>query len=58
MHNQPGQDWDTWNRKMRRLLIDTQSKDGCATGSWNCTDGQGPLGGARRPADDDQPRRR
>ncbi len=40
MHNQPGKDWDTWNRKMRRLLIDTQSKEGCATGSWNCTNGK------------------
>jgi len=35
MHNQPGQDWDTWNRKMRRILIDTQCKDGCAAGSWD-----------------------
>ncbi len=42
LHNQPsrGQDWETWNRKMRRLLIDTQSKDGCAAGSWNCTNGK------------------
>jgi hypothetical protein len=35
LHNQPGSNWDTWNRKMRRLLIDTQSKDGCASGSWS-----------------------
>ena len=36
MHNQPGPDWDAWNRKMRRRLIDTQCKDGCcATGSWD-----------------------
>ena len=34
LHNQPGSNWDTWNRKMRRLLIDTQCKDGCASGSW------------------------
>jgi hypothetical protein len=36
MHNQPGPDWDTWNRKMRRTLIDTQCKeDCCAAGSWD-----------------------
>lgn len=36
MHNQPGPDWDTWNRKMRRILIDTQCKEGnCADGSWD-----------------------
>jgi biopolymer transport protein ExbD len=35
MHNQPGADWDVWNRKMRRILIDTQAKDGCAKGSWD-----------------------
>lgn len=36
MHNQPGPDWDAWNRKMRRVLIDTQCKEGnCAAGSWD-----------------------
>ncbi len=38
MHNMLGPDWDTWNRKMRKLLIDTQIKDGgnaCAVGSWD-----------------------
>lgn len=36
LHNQPGPDWDVWNRKMRRTLIDTQSKEGnCAAGSWD-----------------------
>ncbi len=35
MHNQPGKDWDAWNRKMRRLLIDTQCKEDCAAGSWD-----------------------
>ena len=36
MHNQPGPDWDTWNRKIRRTLIDTQcKKDNCAAGSWD-----------------------
>jgi len=37
MHNVSGPDWDTWNRKMRRLLIDTQCTDAkqCANGSWD-----------------------
>ncbi len=35
MHNVPGPEWDTWNRQMRRVLIDTQVKDGCAAGSWD-----------------------
>jgi len=35
MHNVPGPDWDAWNRAMRRALIETQVKEGCATGSWD-----------------------
>jgi hypothetical protein len=35
MHNLPGPEWDTWNRQMRRILIDTQVKEGCAAGSWD-----------------------
>lgn len=35
MHNLPGPDWDTWNRKMRHDLVDVQETKGCATGSWN-----------------------
>ncbi|MBN1394918.1 MAG: terpene cyclase/mutase family protein [Pirellulales bacterium] len=35
LHNQPGPDWDAWNREMRRLLIDTQCNEGCAAGSWD-----------------------
>jgi hypothetical protein len=35
MHNMMGPDWDTWNRKMRKTLIETQSKEGCAMGSWD-----------------------
>ena len=34
MHNQPGRVWDTWNRKIRRILIETQATEGCAAGSW------------------------
>jgi hypothetical protein len=35
LHNVPGVEWDTWNRQMRRVLIESQEKDGCAAGSWN-----------------------
>jgi hypothetical protein len=35
MHNVPGPEWDSWNRQMRRILIETQIKEGCATGSWD-----------------------
>jgi Squalene-hopene cyclase C-terminal domain/Prenyltransferase and squalene oxidase repeat len=43
MHNVPGPEWDAWNRKLRRILIDTQDRGvsagglrgGCAAGSWD-----------------------
>ncbi|MEN6449621.1 MAG: hypothetical protein ABFC96_03935 [Thermoguttaceae bacterium] len=35
MHNFGDADWDRWNRKMRRTLIETQVKDGCGMGSWD-----------------------
>jgi hypothetical protein len=35
MHNFMGPEWDRWNRQMRRTLIDTQCKGGCAEGSWD-----------------------
>ncbi|MEI8372032.1 MAG: prenyltransferase/squalene oxidase repeat-containing protein [Planctomycetota bacterium] len=36
MHNMRGSEWDTWNHKMRELLVTTQirSVDECANGSW------------------------
>ena len=36
MHNMNGNEWDTWNRKMRNLLAHTQVRmiDACANGSW------------------------
>jgi hypothetical protein len=49
MHNQIGPDWDTWNRKMRHILISTQNKEGCASGSWDphqpAADMWGDIGG-------------
>ncbi len=35
MHNIPGPEWDIWNRQMRRTLIESQIKEGCAAGSWD-----------------------
>ena len=35
MHNVPGPEWDVWNRQMRRVLIESQVKEGCAAGSWD-----------------------
>ena len=35
MHNFLGPEWDAWNRKVRRVLIQTQAKEGCAAGSWD-----------------------
>jgi len=35
MHNFMGPEWDRWNRQMRRTLISTQCKGGCAEGSWD-----------------------
>ena len=35
LHNVPGPEWDIWNRKMRRALIEHQTREGCARGSWD-----------------------
>ena len=35
MHNLLGPGWDTWNRQMRRALVRTQCREGCAAGSWD-----------------------
>jgi hypothetical protein len=35
MHNMLGPDWDTWNRRMRRTLLEAQCREGCAAGSWD-----------------------
>ena len=35
LHNMADKDWDTWNRKMRKILVASQAKEGCATGSWD-----------------------
>ena len=35
MHNLIGHEWDAWNRKMRKALVETQCREGCAAGSWD-----------------------
>jgi hypothetical protein len=49
MHNVPGSEWDAWNRRMRKILVDTQVRKGCAEGSWDPTapakDAWGDYGG-------------
>lgn len=48
MHNVPGSEWDTWNRQMRKLLIESQVKTGCTAGSWEpATDSWGKESGGR-----------
>jgi hypothetical protein len=49
LHNYGGAEWDAWNRSMRKLLVDSQSKEGCASGSWDPDrpgkDAWSPMGG-------------
>lgn len=49
MHQTGGENWDTWNRSMRKVLIDAQDKTGCTAGSWDpqkpSADAWGQIGG-------------
>ena len=48
MHNMYNHDWDTWNHKMRNVLVETQVRDtsSCANGSWDpSNDAWGRNGG-------------
>lgn len=35
LHNLMGRPWDDWNRRMRRILVESQVREGCAAGSWD-----------------------
>jgi hypothetical protein len=35
LHRVGGPDWDTWNRQLRKTLIETRATEGCAAGSWD-----------------------
>jgi hypothetical protein len=47
MHHMGGQDWDKWNRRMRRILVESQAEKGCATGSWDPAGDAWGSGGGR-----------
>ena len=49
MHNCFGYEWDTWNRAMRKLLVETQVRDTgrCANGSWSPAGDQWGTQGGR-----------
>ena len=34
MHHMEGDVWDTWNAKMKKMLLETQAKQGHEAGSW------------------------
>ncbi|MGC4004179.1 MAG: hypothetical protein QM811_14095 [Pirellulales bacterium] len=35
LHNIPGPEWEAWNRKIRRVLVERQESQGCRKGSWD-----------------------
>jgi len=49
MHNMADKDWDTWNQTVDKALVKSQSRTGCASGSWDPEkpnqEAWGPLGG-------------
>ena len=45
LHHWGGPEWDRWNNVMREHLINTQIRDGHATGSWDVADRHGYVGG-------------
>jgi len=45
LHHYGGEDWDEWNREVRELLIQMQSRQGCESGSWHFSDPYCDSGG-------------
>ena len=45
LHHYGGEHWDEWNREVRELLIRSQSRQGCESGSWHFRDPFGDSGG-------------
>ena len=35
LHDARDRNWDVWNRKVRKILLDSQAREGCAAGSWD-----------------------
>ncbi|MGA2620674.1 MAG: prenyltransferase/squalene oxidase repeat-containing protein [Thermoguttaceae bacterium] len=49
LHNMNNYEWDTWNRRMRELLVKSQNRDSssCANGSWDPAGDQWASRGGR-----------
>ena len=45
MYHVQGKEWQTWNGKLRDLLVSTQVKDGTMAGSWKPSDSRETPGG-------------
>jgi len=45
MHHVGGSNWDKWNLRMRRILVDSQETEGHAAGSWTPRDKHDRSGG-------------
>ena len=45
LHHYGGDGWDDWNRSVRELLIQSQSHQGCESGSWYHSDSYCDSGG-------------
>ena len=45
LHHYGGEHWDTWNSGLQELLIRTQSRENCESGSWYFPDGYCDSGG-------------
>ena len=45
LHHYGGGGWDAWNKEIRELLIQTQSRQGCESGSWYFGDSYCDSGG-------------
>lgn len=40
-----GKEWKTWNEALKKALLETQSKQGCESGSWSPSDAWNVQGG-------------
>lgn len=45
MHHVGGSQWETWNHRIRDILVETQRRRGHAAGSWNPIDSHDRAGG-------------
>ena len=45
MHHWGGEEWENWNKVMRKQLVSSQHKKDHAAGSWDVADSHGRSGG-------------